>query len=128
MTKKSIQFTELPALGAPLDGGIFVGLTTTKDGMHCAVLLLPEQGSGLTHAKARAWAKKQGGELPSRPVAAMLFANVKDQLRPLWHLCAETNGSGSCAWTFSFLSGCPILTHKSVAWSAVAVRRIPLSV
>lgn len=63
MIKKSIRFAELTNVGASLDGGIFAGISTRVDDRHFAVVLLPEQGSNLTHAKARAWAKKQGGEV-----------------------------------------------------------------
>lgn len=125
MIKKSIRFAELTNVGASLDGGIFAGISTRVDDRHFAVVLLPEQGSNLTHAKARAWAKKQGGELPTRPVAALLFANVQDQLRPLWHWCAETNG-GSAAWSCTFGNGIQLATLKSFECSAVAVRCIPL--
>jgi hypothetical protein len=32
-----MKLNELPALGAPLDAGIFAGLITQKDGTHVAV-------------------------------------------------------------------------------------------
>lgn len=81
----SISISTLPALGAALHGGIFAGLTTRKDGSHCAVVLLPDQVASITWKKAVNWAQKLEAELPSRPVAALLFANVKDRLRPAWH-------------------------------------------
>lgn len=89
----TITLSTLPAIGAPLDGGTFAGVITLADGTHNAVVLLPEQGSDLTWAKAKAWAKKLGGQLPTRPVAAMLFANAKPQLRGEWHWTSEANGA-----------------------------------
>lgn len=35
-----MNYSNLPQLGAPLDGGTFIGLTTSKDGKHYAVTLL----------------------------------------------------------------------------------------
>ena len=126
MTTKTTSITTLPALGADLDGGTFAGLTTRPDGTHCAVVLLPSLGEDLTWAKAKAWAKKQGGELPSRPVAALLFANVKPSLSPRWHWTTDEY-DGSCAWHCYFHYGDQSYYHKSYEGSAVAVRLIPLT-
>lgn len=125
-TQTTIRLGDLPAIGKPLDGGHFVGITTQAKGQHCAVVLLPEQGSDLTHAKAKAWAKQLGGELPTRPVAAMLFANVKKLLRAGRHWTADTD-SPSYAWNCGFNYGLQTSLHKSCEGSAVAVRLIPLS-
>lgn len=71
-----MNFAQLPALGAPLEGGVFAGLTTQPDGTHCAVVLLPAKGTDLNWEAAKAWAAEQGGELPSRPVAALLLSLI----------------------------------------------------
>jgi hypothetical protein len=123
---EAITLASLPALGGTLEGGTFAGLTTRKDGTHCAVVLLPEQGSGLTWKKALAWAEKQGGELPTRPVAALLFANVKDKLQPRWHWTSEEYDA-SYAWSCYFYYGLQNYDHMSFEGSAVAVRCIPLT-
>ena len=121
----TISLANLPAIGGDLEGGTFAGLTTTPAGAHVAVVLLPGAGTDLTWTKAKAWAKKQGGELPSRPVAALLFANVKTLLRPRWHWLQETEGA-SFAWYCYFRNGVQDGFHKSYEGSAVAVRCIPL--
>ncbi len=121
----TIKFSELPALGTALHGGIFAGLTTRKDGSHCAVVLLPDQGHDLTWKKACNWAQKLEAELPSRSVAILLFANVKDQLRPAWHWTSESYDA-SYAWGCTFSHGGQFGNHKSSEGSAVAVRLIPL--
>ncbi len=118
----SVSIASLPPLGAELEGGIFVGVTTKKDGTHFAVTLLPEQGEKLTWKKAMNWAAKQGGELPSRPVAALLFANVKSQLKPLWHWTSEEDNA-SYAWSCFFGYGFQYRDRNSYEGSAVAVRR-----
>ena len=122
----TISQASLPAIGADLEGGTFAGLTTKPDGTHCAVVLLPDAGTDLTWTKAKAWAKKQGGELPSRPVAALLFANVKANLQPRWHWTSDEYDASS-AWGCGFYYGSQGYYHKSYAGSAVAVRQIPLT-
>lgn len=101
-----MSITDLPAIGQLLNGGTFAGLTTKPDGTHCAVVLLPGTGTDLTWTKAKTWAEEQGGELPSRPVAALLFANVKASLQPRWHWsCEEHETEASCAWYCDFDNG-----------------------
>lgn len=123
----SISLSTIPALGAALHGGTFAGLITRKDGSHCAVILLPDQGADLTWKKACNWAQKLGAELPSRPIAALLFANVKDQLRPKRHWTSESYDA-SYAWSCHFSHGYQGDNHKSYEGAAVAVRLIPLTV
>ena len=120
-----ITIATLPALGAELQGGTFAGITTQPDGAHCAVILLPDQGSKLTWNAAVDWAKALDAELPTRPVAAMLFANIKDKLRPAWHWTSEEDDA-SCAWYCDFNDGNQYYYRKSFEGSAVAVRLIPI--
>lgn len=123
----SISLSTLPAIGAALHGGIFAGLTTRKDGSHCAVVLLPDQVASITWKKAVNWAQKLEAELPSRPVAALLFANVKDQLRPAWHWTSESYDASYAWYCHFFFSGSQDYGLKSYGGSAVAVRLIPLT-
>ena len=123
----ALGLAALPPLGAPLDAGLFAGVTTTIDGAHHAVILLPDKPDGtLDWKKATAWAKKTGGVLPTRPVAALLFANAKDQFEPSWHWTSESF-DGSCAWGQSFIYGGQDDRHKSYDGRARAVRLIQLT-
>ena len=72
------------------------------------------------------WAKALDAELPTRPIAALLFANAKDKLRPLWHWTSDEDDA-SCAWSCLFHDGLQGYIHKSYEGSAVAVRLIPLT-
>ena len=129
MTSKpttSIAFAALPPVGTVLEGGTFAGITTSKDGTHSAVILLPDNGEKLTWKKAMNWAKKLGAELPTRPVASVLFANVKAQLKPAWHWTSEEDDA-SLAWSCDFNYGSIFHDHKSFEGSAVAVRLIPVT-
>jgi len=124
--KTTVEFAALPAIGATFEGGIFAGITTRKDGANCAVVLLPDQAEKLTWKKAMNWAKKQEAELPTRPVAALLFANVKDKLKPTWHWTSEEDDA-SYAWICYFRYGYQDYDRKSYEGSAVAVRLIHLT-
>lgn len=128
----AISVSNLPALGQALEGGTFAGLITLPTGEHRAVVLLPDQGSQLTWKDAMAWAQERGGQLPTRPVAALLFANLKAGLRPAWHWTCEEDKDddeedASFAWYCGFSDGYQSCFHKSVEGSAVAVRMIHLS-
>jgi hypothetical protein len=121
-----MKFKDLPKLGEQLDGGVFAGLTTKPDGTHGAVVLLPGKGRKLNWEAAKAWATEQGGELPSRSVAALLFANVNDRLSPEWHWAADEDDAfyaGCCHFDY----GDQVYNYKNSECSAVAVRLIPLT-
>jgi len=42
-TTDQASLCELPAIGQPLMGGTFAGITTQADGTHCAVILLADR-------------------------------------------------------------------------------------
>ena len=121
-----MQFTDLPAPGQPLQGGIFAGLTTAPDGQHFAVVLLADKpATRLDWQAACAWVEAVGGTLPTRPVAAMLFANAKDAFDPTWYWTAD-EVDGSYAWGQYFGYGVQISHSKSYEGRARAVRLIPV--
>ena len=124
-----MHLQDLPALGAALDAGIFAGLTTKPDGTHCAVVLLPDQPGGkLTWQQAVEWAQGVQGELPSRPVSALLFANARDQFERVWHWTNEQHeDDGSYAWGQHFHGGLQGNFPRSYGGRARPVRLIPLA-
>lgn len=129
MSSKPVQplsFAALPAVGSDLDGGTFAGVTTSKSGMHHAVVLLPDHGTKLTWKKAMNWAEKLNAELPNRPIATLLFANLKAKLTPNWHWTRDQEDA-SYAWYCHFFNGYIGNNHKSYKGCAVAVRLIPLT-
>jgi hypothetical protein len=127
-SKKTIQFVDIAAmaLGAPLEGGTFAGIITPKNGAHVAVVLLADKPvKSMKWADAKAWAESVDGVLPTRPVAAMLFANAKDQFEAEWHWTSEAY-SGSGAWIQGFVGGTQITDRVDDDYCARAVRMIPL--
>jgi hypothetical protein len=135
--KKSLQLAVAAALalGAPLEGGTFQGIVTLRDGTHVAVSLLADKpGTRLSHGDAKAWAEGLDAELPTRPVAAMLYANAKAQFEPDWYWTADTldqdtgrKSDASYAWGCYFGYGYQNYYRKSYEGLAVAVRLIPLT-
>lgn len=127
--------TIIPAeIGAPFEGGIFCGLTTLKDGKHYAVVLLPNKAQErMGWKKATTWAQEAGGQLPSRPVAALLYANVKAEFEPTWYWTSDElqddtgdEEDASYAWYCYFGGGTQTYRRKYYEGSARAVRMIPL--
>jgi hypothetical protein len=133
---KSIKFAVVAALalGAPLEGGTFQGILTLPSGVHVAVVLLAEKpGKDLNWDDAKAWAESIDGELPTRPAAALLYANAKDQFESTWHWTSETldadtgdKDDASYAWHCGFYSGRQDYNDVSSAGAARAVRLIHL--
>jgi hypothetical protein len=131
----AIPFSALPQLGAELLGGTFAGITTSPTGEHAAVVLLadkPEQR--MPWQQAMAWAQEAGGQLPSRPVAALLYANAKAQFEEAWYwtansLEADTGDSSdaSYAWYQGFNNGHQYHDHKGAEGRVRAVRLIQLT-
>ena len=116
------------AIGADFEGGKFAGLTTLQDGKHVAVVLLPNKSDKrLVWVDAMAWAAEVGGQLPTRPVAALLFANLKPEFEEEWHWTNEmTSWNESYAWVCNFLLGHQSYHHKVTNYAARAVRLIHL--
>jgi hypothetical protein len=128
VSKRTIKFSELPALGAPLDGGIFVGAITQPDGNNVAVTLLPDQAKDVTWQAALDWAANLNAQLPTRPMASMIFANTIDRPQSDWHwTCEEAKNYASYAWVCNFLIGYQTLNRKSFKGAAVAVRLIHIT-
>jgi hypothetical protein len=122
----AISLATLPPLNAALLGGLFAGLVTLPDGTHHAVVLLPVRSDKrLTWEQAMAWAADAGGQLPSRPISALLYANARETIEPDWYWSNETDGS-SDAWRCGFYHGNQCCHDRSAEGCAVAVRLIPL--
>ena len=124
----AITFANLPALGAPLDGGIFVGVITQPDGAHSAVTLLPDCSTDLTWQAAKDWAAGLNAQLPTRPMAALIFANTQDRPQSGWHWTSEeVKEYASYAWLCNFFHGYQVNFHESYEGAAVAVRLIHIT-
>jgi len=107
-------------------GEVYAGLMLGKDGApDHHLIVLPGEGKDLTFEQAQAWAKKAGGDLPTRREQRVLFANAKERFQPEWYWSGELSASGaSYAWNQSFTSGGQNDFHVNCQCRAVAVRRL----
>jgi hypothetical protein len=124
----TIKVSELPAIDAPLCGGIFVGAITQPDGTHVAVALLPDQAKDVTWQAALQWAANLNAQLPTRTMAAMIIANTQHRPQSGWHwTCEEVKDDASSAWLCGILNGGQNGYLKSFEGAAVAVRLIHIT-
>ncbi len=133
-SKKTVQFAVAAALalGAPLEGGTFRGVITLPGGAHVAVVLLADKpDERLTWEDAKAWAQGIDGQLPTHPIAALLYANAKDQFDRAWYWTADSleadtgnKRDASYAWYCLFSLGSQGCIDVSSAGAARAVRRL----
>ena len=109
-------------------GEQYAGIILGKDGApDHHIILLPGEAEGVTWTKAKEFAKKAGGELPTRREQSLLFANLKDQFKPAWYWSGEQHASFSdSAWLQYFNDGHQDDNHLSYQGRARAVRRLPI--
>ena len=104
------------------------GLILKEDGTPSHwLILLPGDEKNLTWKKAVAFAKKAGGELPTRQEQSLLFANCKKQFESDWYWSGELYEPVSgYAWCQGFFNGYQDHSHLSASLRARAVRRLPV--
>ena len=106
-------------------GEVYAGILL-QDGKpaHHLILLAGEKAS-VKWENARAWAKAQGGELPTRKEQALLFANAAGEFKPTWYWSSEEHtGSADYAWVAYFYTGFQLNDPKDDDYRARAVRRV----
>ena len=98
-----------------------------KDGKPAHHLVLLPGDTSAQWKDAIAWAKEQGGELPTRKEQALLFANAAEHFRREWYWSAEQSaGDASFAWCQYFSYGSQTTSHQDNELRARAVRRITI--
>jgi hypothetical protein len=91
------------------------------------LVLLPGEKESVTWKDAGAWAKKQGGELPTRKEQALLFANAGQHFQPRWYWSSEQHAERSeYAWMQTFDNGSQFSNGQGYKYRARAVRRVPI--
>ena len=120
------QLTTAPIAMPPLnEGERWAGIVSVGTQLH-HMILLPGDFEGNWKA-AIAWAKEQGGELPTRLEQSLLWAEAKTQFRRDWYWSCEPYASdASYAWMQYFSNGNQYGTHVDSDHRARAVRRIPI--
>ena len=115
--------TALPQIGAAFEGGIYAGLTI-HDNTPMALVLLAGDVEDKQWKDAITWAKDQGGELPSRFDALVLFTNLRSEFKDYDYWLATPDAGDDAAWCQDFDGGGQFYWHKDSELRARAVRRV----
>ena len=106
------QFQSPPPAAAPAielqPGEHYAGVVLDTEGkvMHHLVLMAQKPNSKLNWQDAMDWATSAGGHLPTRQEQALLYANCKPYLQPVWHWSCESHEEdASYAWYCTFDNG-----------------------
>jgi len=120
------QLTATPIVIPPLnDGERWTGIVSVGTQLH-HVILLPGDFVGNWKASS-AWAKEQGGELPSHLEQSLLWAELKDQFQADWYWSCEQHASyPGYAWVQSFYDGYQHFDPTDDYYRARAVRRVTI--
>lgn len=88
------------------EGEAYAGIVVLKGTPTHHLVLLPGDLAQADWKKAVAWAKEQGGELPTRREQALLFANAPEEFERDWYWSGEQHAAHpDCAWFQLFTDG-----------------------
>ncbi len=106
------------------EGEKYAGILLGKDGepdRH--IIKLPGDNAAASWDEQMKWAKSIGGELPTRRMQPLLYANLKEEFQPTWYWSCEQRESGS-AWGQYFDDGNQLWNFTLIKCRAVAVRSV----
>lgn len=105
-------------------GERYAGLILDDDGEPSHhLVLLPGEAEDINWTNAQAWAKEQGGGLPTRREQSLLYANLKSEFQAAWYWSSEVYGNAS-AWGQDFDDGYQNGSYQDDELRARAVRRL----
>lgn len=121
---------EIPAADITLaPGEHYAGIILNEDGTpsHHLVLLPNTPTDALNWQAAKDWAKRIGGEIPTRREQSLLYANLKGQFEERWYWSSEQHAADAYyAWCQDFGLGYQDYDHKINELRARAVRRLTI--
>lgn len=110
------------------DGEIHVATIQIAGQAPYHLILLPDHPKDeMTHQAATEWAASVGGDLPTRPEQALLFAHQHEQFDRDWYWSNTLHDSEpDDAWSQNFGYGTQDFNYRSLELRARAVRRLPI--
>lgn len=110
------------------DGEIHVATIQIAGQAPYHLILLPDHSKDeMTHHAATEWAASVGGDLPTRPEQALLFAHQRGQFDSDWYWSNTLHESDpDYAWCQYFLDGHQSYGYRFNELRARAVRRLPI--
>lgn len=107
-------------------GEHYAGLILGKDGepSHHLILLPDEPTDALNWEAAKHWAKRVGGDLPTRREQSLMYANLKEQFESAWYWSGEAYTTDGYAWFQYFYIGSQYYGSIGSKLRARAVRRL----
>ncbi len=109
------------------DGELYIGLATDPLGKSVHHLILLPGDEQLDWQAAQAWAKAQGGELPTRTEALLLFHVARDQFKRDWYWTSEQRADvAQYAWYQGFDWGDQSSYRQGYRLRVRAVRRVAI--
>lgn len=119
-----MQQLPLPPLA---EGETYIGAIGDAAGNLHHVILLPGENDNANWQDQMAWAKRIGGDLPTRIEQAMLWVNHRDQFNQEAYWSNETHHiEPARAWYQSFDGGYQSNNRMYDELRARAVRRLPI--
>lgn len=109
-------------------GEEYAGIILGKNGEpDYHLILMPGQATDVSWTKAKEFAAKAGGELPTRREQSLLFANLKEQFdeRAYWS-CEQHASYSAYAWYQFFIHGNQHNNGTDGKLRARAVRRVAI--
>lgn len=129
-TKSTEQQTVVPqSITIPqlAEGEHYAGIIIADGRISHHLILLPGELASGTWKKSLDWAKKAGGELPTRSEQALLYANLKAQFQSDWYWSSAQYAPGyDYARATYFDNGYQGNYHKYGLYRARSVRRLIL--
>jgi len=113
--------------GEHWNGGIFAGVTV-HNSRPMGLVLLPAEEIKANWQRAGEWATEQGGVLPSRIDALVLYESLRAHFKTDGYYWTDTvrPGNADCAFIQDFEFGIQSYAHKVSAYRARAVRRVAI--
>lgn len=120
-----IMLGGMPEIGERSELGVFMGIVRGDDG-DCRVYDLGEAPERMTWNQAMNWARKAGGDLPTRREQALLYANrAEGQFKAEYYWSnAQHESAREFAWYHYFDAGTQYYAHQASEYRARAVRRV----